>query len=184
MPQSASCNRKPILNAISNIIFSENLESIDILDLGIGKGNFGKLIKENIKIPTKITGVEIWEKYRNKNWGYYDEVIITEIYKFLKEDKRKCDIILLIDVIEHFTEEEGKVVLRNVIDTAERAVIVSTPITPYPQKAIGGNLYEEHKSIWTDAKLTALGFRAIDRKRIFGLFWPPFAKIGIYIYKK
>lgn len=184
MPQSASSNRKPILHTIASIISSNNLEKIDILDLGIGRGNFGKIIKESIKIPVKIIGIEVWEKYRNKKWDYYDKIIINDISKYLKENRQKYNVVLLIDVLEHFTKEEGRKVLGNILKIVNKAVIVSTPITPYPQRAVKGNPHEIHRALWRGNELIQMGFQQVACKQVFCFAWPPIAKLAIFVYKK
>ncbi len=166
-------------------IGAEREKVAEILDLGIGVGSFGKRIKKRIQAPTKITGVEVWEKYRGRKWTYYDEIVIDEIGTFLAADGRAFDFILLIDVLEHFDKARGEEVLNDLKGRARRAVIVSTPTTCYPQGAFGGNPFEIHRCIWSRRDLSKAGFKRIYSTRTLTFSLRPlFAKIGVYVFEK
>lgn len=193
MPISAPCTKKPVINTILEKIRSDDLKNIEILDLGIGYGDFGRLVKRKIDIKTKITGVEIWENYKNRKWDYYDDVIIDDIRRYLKRTKKKYDIILLIEVLEHFNQEDGVEVINRLMKMTKRLLIVSTPVTNSPQGAWRGNLYEEHKYFWKEEEFLKLGFKKIFSRwiPIFPAniitgagFWPLFAKSEIYVFEK
>jgi hypothetical protein len=166
-------------------IGGERDKTVEILDLGIGVGGFGKRIKTRIQAPTRITGVEVWEKYKSDKWAYYDEIVIDEISAFLAGNDRAFDFILLIDVLEHFERAHGEEVLSDLKRRARRAVIVSTPTTDYPQGPFGGNPYEIHRCIWRNRELCEAGFRRIYSARTLTFsLRPPVAKIGVYLFEK
>jgi len=185
MPVSDPHNQRPTLDYIRNKIESDDLKSLEILDLGIGVGNFGRIIKEFVTIPTKITGVDIYDGYRNEQWDYYDSIIVGEIRDFLKQNKKKYDVVLLIDVLEHFDKDVGKEVLESIIKQADKALILSTPITRYPQGPYDGNAYEEHKAVWSNKEILNMGFKKLYSRwmRTYA-FWPPISKLGVYVFEK
>lgn len=185
MPWSHPQVRRPILKFLADKISRDGGQSSQILDLGIGSGTFGKLIKTRIPSPTRITGVEIWEKYRGRNWAYYDEIILEDIRAFLARDSRAFDFVLMIDVLEHFEKPYGEEVLRDLRCRAQRAIIVSTPITDYPQGPFRGNQNEVHRCIWRRRDLKSAGFRKIySTWSLTFAVWPPVAKLGVFVFDK
>ncbi|MBZ5497973.1 MAG: class I SAM-dependent methyltransferase [Acidobacteriia bacterium] len=185
MAYSDWSNRKPVLNYIRQSIASISKGTIEILDLGMGAGCFGKLIKEKIDSHIKITGVEVWERYRNSRWDFYNEITLKDIREFIKEEQRKFDIILFLDVLEHFDKFQGREILDFAMRQAKQAILLSTPITKYPQGACGGNPFEEHRSTWTDDELFAVGFKALRYRWVptFKLR-PFFALYGVYVFER
>lgn len=134
-------------------------EPMSILDVGAGFGKYGLLLREALDVPYEryhkqewqvvIDGIEVFADYRNPihehiyNHMYYDNV-------FRKiDDLKEYDVILLADVIQHFTKEEGIRLLKQLLHHTNKALVVSTPIYPSHQLAYKGNSFEIHKSRWT-----------------------------------
>ena len=79
---------------------------------------------------------------------------------------RSFDAVTLIDVIEHFEETDALQVLRQVEAIARRICIVFTPRGEFPQESfdaygLGGEQYQQHRSVWDERKLEAQGYRCI-----------------------
>ena len=147
-------------------------------------GSFGKRIKTEIKSTTNLVGVEVWDKYRNPRWDFYDSIVMENIIAFIESDQRLFDLILLIDVLEHFDRGTGLSLLEKLKLKTRRALIVSTPLTTYPQGEFGGNPYEKHRSTWSETDLEAVGLRQIFRTWSLTLsLWPPVAKLGVSVYE-
>ena len=179
-------NRKPVIKLIKQLISSERLEELKILDLGIGYGNFGKLIKKNIKITIRMIGVEIWEKYKTKKWErYYDNVLIQDIKVYTNNCNEKFDVVLLIDVLEHLDKKEGFELMKNCMNITRKLFIVSSPATDYPQGAVFGNPYEKHRHIWSEKEMNSLGFKTFHKSKIptFSIK-PLFSDLCVYVFKK
>jgi len=135
-----------------------HLKPDSILDVGIGFGKYGLLLREVLELPyeryaqsqwkVKIDGVEAFEGYRNPIHEFaYNRVFygrIEEILPFLGQ----YDVLLLIDVLEHFEKEEGKKLLRDLLLHARKSLLVSTPRFPALQGAYLGNAFETHRSRW------------------------------------
>lgn len=135
------------------------LQPSTILDVGVGFGKYGMLIREVLDLPferyyknqwrIKVDGVEAFKDYRNPIHDYvYNTIFYGDIQK-LHHQLPKYDLVLLIDVLEHFTKEEGKNVLRSLLEHTNKALLVSTPLYPAYQTEYIGNRFEEHKSQWT-----------------------------------
>ena len=146
--------------AISNILDQlEKEKPMSVLDIGIGFGKYGLMVREVLDLPYErynkdqwiinIEGIEAFEKYNNPihdyiyNHVYYGDA--TEVIKKLS----KYDCILLIDVLEHFEKEEGKRFIKELMSHVNKSLIISTPRYPAKQEEYLGNKYEEHKSKWS-----------------------------------
>lgn len=175
-------NREPILAEIAKIV--SNNTDVSVLDLGIGGGNFGKLLKQrfNGKINPLI-GVEVWKDYENSQWGYYDRVEVQEIEIFLNENTIKFDIIMLIDVLEHLPYKEGYNMLKKILPLNRKKVIVSTPVTKLAQKAHLGNQYQVHHYIWNEKELEDLGFEKVAQHKMLTFRIRPLtATGGVFVF--
>lgn len=170
---------------LRNAASAAGTTSLEFLDLGIGMGSFGRRIKTEIIAKTNLVGVEVWEKYRNPRWDFYDSIVMANILDFLDTDQRHFDFILLIDVLEHFDRATGLDLLSTLKLKVRRTLIVSTPLTKYPQGEFGGNPYEKHRSTWSEADLEGAGLRQIFRTWSLTLsLWPPVAKLGVAVYER
>lgn len=143
-----------------------------ILDLGIGFGKWGALMREYLDWfggcweqrdfegrHSYLVGVEVYEKYRTPLWQCYDKVFREDIFHFFStfDDFEKSifyrkeifDMTLLLDILEHFTREDGFKLLDLCLERSQE-LLICTPLNSNPgtQKFAFGNKYEEHKSQW------------------------------------
>jgi len=134
-----------------------------VLDLGIGFGMYGAAVREWIDMGvypfrTLLHGVEYFGNYRSSLWELYDRVHVKPIQEFIPE--QTYDAITLMDVIEHFTLEDGIKQL-NIIKTwlnPGGILLVGTPAIFCEQGAVYGNEKERHLSVWTNQQFIDLGF--------------------------
>lgn len=147
-------------------IMIENPHSV--LDVGVGFGKYGILLREALDIPheryrkdqwlVRIDGIEAFEGYRNPIHDYvYDAVYYKPVSECLPS-LGVYDVVLMIDVLEHFTKEEGAKLLECLLMHTKKALIISTPINPAPQEEYAGNHYEAHLSRWTPVDFTKFEF--------------------------
>ncbi len=128
-----------------------------ILDIGIGFGKMGVLLREYLDIwngryerekwTTKIYGIEVFEKYHNPIYDYiYDRVLIGNAIE-LVENFSDIDLIIMMDVLEHLDKDSGLALIDKCINIS-KAVLITTPkeffINDYSH-----NIYEKHQSLWT-----------------------------------
>ena len=131
MGSSDPANQKPILEFISQYLCKRDVDKVSVLDMGLGSGNFGSLLKNVFyQIDISLDGVEIWDKYKNPQWDLYNNIFLQHILSFLAENKKKYDIVLLIDIIEHFNKEDGEKIIQ-MAKNISNCIIVSTPISDY-----------------------------------------------------
>ena len=129
-----------------------------ILDIGVGFGKYGVLLREAMDIPyerydkrswlLRLDGIEAFPYYRNPIHDYvYNSIRYSPVEDCLV-DLYDYDVILLIDVLEHFPKERGVTLLNKLLEHTNKALIVSTPINPAPQEEYLGNAREAHLSNW------------------------------------
>ncbi|RLQ94552.1 glycosyltransferase [Falsibacillus albus] len=139
-----------------------------ILDVGVGFGKYGVLLREVFDIPferyekkswqLKIDGIEGFEGYKNPLHEHvYDQVIYGDVESVI-DQMGSYDTILMIDVLEHFEKPKGLEIIRKLLAHANKSVIISTPLYPDPQGDYLGNSLETHKSRWNLIDLLSFDF--------------------------
>lgn len=144
------------INEIVELIYF--LKPKKILDIGIGYGKYGFLSREYLEIwgeienynknEVIINGLEAYKDYLTEiHQKIYDNIFIGNALDVLPEIKEKYDLILLIDVIEHFEYNDGIKILKECFRISNN-VIVSTPKDIYIQEDVFNNPFEVHKFQW------------------------------------
>lgn len=129
------------------------LQPETVLELGIGFGKWGVLLREVLDAmygrcrpsqwQRKIFGVEVWLPYKNPAWEAYNVVGgVDFVY-----DHHDYDLVMMMDSLEHLTPEVGRPFLDGLVAN-NKHVIISVPNGYMPQdEAVYGNEYEKHR--WT-----------------------------------
>lgn len=134
-----------------------------ILDIGVGFGKWGFLLREytDIRLSEKdparyqrenwkvrIDGIEGYQPYVTPVHRYiYSEVMIGDAREVIERVGR-YDMILIADVIEHLPKTDGVRLLQRCREHCDGAVIVTTPGSFVAQGAACGNELERHRSEW------------------------------------
>lgn len=155
MPTSQIENVAPIIN------YAFGLRPKSVLDLGVGCGKYGHLLREYLDIgqgrldpdewKVRIDGVEGFGDYthylRQRMWGAYTSIATED---FTVGYYTAYDLVLLIDSLEHLDKEAGRSLLSRLI-RHNKNVIVSCPFGPNyrEQGAVFGNEFERHRAHWT-----------------------------------
>lgn len=145
------------LNDIVELIVLTDPKSI--LDVGVGFGTYGFLAREYLELwdgkgqyddrKVRIDGIEVFKKYITPVHDFiYDQVYIGDAIEILPSLKVSYDLVLIIDVLEHFDDKNGIRLLEECKEHG-RNIIISTPKDMLPQNSVFGNSYETHKSHWT-----------------------------------
>ena len=131
-----------------------------VLDVGVGFGKYGVLLRELLEVRNeryhkstwrvRIDGVEVYPEYRNALHDYvYDEIYYGDIREVVTRSMHRAyDVILLIDVLEHFSKEDGLALIQRLLERVAKCLIISTPLYPAPQGTYLGNPHENHRSRW------------------------------------
>ena len=128
-----------------------------VLDIGCGWGKYGVLAREYLELWREdtslerdvfIDAIEAHEPYIGLlHRAVYDNVHVGDALALLPT-LPNYDYILLIDVLEHFTKEEGNTLLDLCAVKGDKTLVV-TPFKPRAQGASYGNEYETHRSKWS-----------------------------------
>lgn len=115
-----------------------------ILDIGPGRGKYGLLLREYLEEPVFIDAIEVEPRYvTSRLEAIYDQVTVGSIMDHLP-DLDRYDLVLMVDVLEHLTKEEGQAVL----DACHAPVIVATPREFFQNPEWESYPSEEHRSLW------------------------------------
>lgn len=158
------------LNQIMHLVIQQKPESV--LEIGVGFGKYGLLLREYLEIwgegeeysdfKRQIDGIEIYEPYILA----HHEQIYDRIYKGnaldILPELEQYDLILLIDVLEHFDYDDA-VRLLSLCQEKSKAIIISTPKDIGQQEGGYGNVYETHRSQWTRQLLS----KTLGRENFF-----------------
>lgn len=132
-----------------------------LLDIGIGFGKYGFLAREYLELwdgreryadwQRQVDGIEVFKDYLTPVHDYiYDRVFVGNAPDLLPGLDSDYDLILLVDVLEHFSYDDG-VRLLSECRQHGRNVLISTPENLYAQGAAFGNAYETHLFQWKPA---------------------------------
>lgn len=137
MPSSTDAGKAMIGKLINGLITSD---SFRILDLGCGKGTYGKLITRSCE-KVAVDAVD----YRNKFdlLSVYDKFVNSDI----RDEGRiralgKFDLVIMGDVLEHLVFRDARKVLDFLEDMSD-CIIVAVPYL-YPQDG-RNNSWETHR---------------------------------------
>ena len=173
MPSSYPENIPAIIQAIAK------LKPKSVLDIGIGRGKYGFLIREYFP-PTKekekiyddsaspiksmgceeiltVDGVEVFEPYiTDLQKKIYNQIFIGNVLEMDIEKWEPHDLYLLIDVIEHWERKKTMELIEKLIKKGN--ILISTPRSYTPQRASYGNKWEEHLTEYEGHPWTADDF--------------------------
>ncbi len=159
---------------ISTIMgFIEELNPSSILDVGTGMGQYGFLSRNNLEHinlfeingnvgkqrlkeqwRVKIDGIEGFAGYITPVHNYcYNQIMIGNALDILPTlNSQSYDLIIAIDILEHFEMQKGHLFLEEIKRISSRACLISTP-KEFIHQEIEANPYEDHLSCWTQQDL-------------------------------
>lgn len=152
------------ISKIMEMIIS--LKPNSVLDIGSGYGKFGVLCREYLELwdgrqkyefKKRIDCVEVFKEYITPLHKYiYNNIYNNNILDLVTNLDYRYDLVLLIDVLEHFEKKDGSELLKTLVKN-NNGVLISTPKKPSPQKDAFGNIYETHRSRWVNNELGGIG---------------------------
>lgn len=115
---------------------------VKVLDIGCGAGKTSKLIRERC---SWLEGVEVWalnvERFRLRD--LYDSVSVKDGRGVPDEELKGYDLVVLGDVMEHWTRQEAQGFLGRA--RALKVIVwIQVPFL-YKQGALEGNQFEIHQ---------------------------------------
>ena len=145
------------INEILELIVETN--PARLLDIGTGFGKFGFLSREYLELwdtdqaygewKRQIDGIEAFEAYITPlQKEIYDHIFIGNALELLPGMKDTYDLVLLVDVLEHFTYQDGLRVLKE-CRRISKNILIAVPESMTPQDAVFGNSFEVHQYPWS-----------------------------------
>jgi hypothetical protein len=152
-----------------------------LLDVGVGFGKYGFLAREYLELrdgreiyhdwQCRIDGIEAFAGYLTPLHDFvYDHVYVGEATAVVPTLDTHYDLLLLIDVLEHFEFQAGMAFLHDCQRQA-RNILVSTPRRFIAQKAAFGNPFETHRSHWRRQDFEELAPCFIPNEYSLIAFW-------------
>jgi 2-polyprenyl-3-methyl-5-hydroxy-6-metoxy-1,4-benzoquinol methylase len=166
-------------NQISTIVgFAESIKPASVLDVGVGMGQYGFLLRmnlENINLfkidgahatqrpkdqwKVRIDGIEGYAGYFTPVHDYvYNNILVGDALEMLAGvPDNTYELVLAIDILEHFEKPEGFNFLRECRRVSRGAVLISTP-RDFHHQEVEANPLENHRSHWNESDLQGAGF--------------------------
>ena len=129
-----------------------------VLDVGCGFNSPIRAVKKSFYSE----GIDIYKKsiLQSRKNKIHDKYVIGNILDLKKYYKYKSfDAIIAIDVIEHFSKNDGQKLLEEMQKVARKKIIILTPNGFYSQGHFEGNPYQVHKSGWSRKDLETYGYK-------------------------
>lgn len=152
-----------------SIIFLKELEKQligmrSVLDLGCGSNSPLKDIKKNFF----SVGVDVSEENikKSKKLKIHDEYHIMNVLDIDKVFSEKSfDAVIALDLTEHLTKEEGKMLIKKMEQIARKKVIIFTP-NGFVKQEVENQPFQQHKSGWNCNEMKSLGYKCFGMNGI------------------
>jgi len=139
---------------------------VSVLDIGVGFGMGGMIARQYGDVwngrltkadwTTRIEGVEVFGKYiAGHQQAIYDRIYIGDALEIVPA-LDQYDMVLCIDVLEHFSKEDGRRLMGLIVEHGKH-FLVTTPFEYFAQGAVYGNDAERHLSHWMGFELSEFG---------------------------
>jgi hypothetical protein len=149
----------------------QRLNPKSIIDIGVGFGKWGVVAREYLEAwngrfrreewQVRIEGIEIFEGYRNPVWAAaYDKVHVGDASQVLNT-LGQFDVGLICDVIEHIEKPTGRDLINQLLAHCQ-TVILTTPLSFWPQGEEHGNVSEKHLCLWQPEDFSGYSGRTIE----------------------
>lgn len=175
MPFSQTSQLTPIISWV------EQLKPASVLDVGIGMGQYGFLLRTKLEglnlfrtegprgwltpreeWAVRIDGIEGCAGYLTpvQEWSYNRIIVDDALAALARIPDGSYELTIAIDIVEHFEQPEAERFLAELRRVSTRAALVSTPKDFYEQH-VEANPLEDHRSHWDEADLRAAGYTEV-----------------------
>lgn len=134
-----------------------------VLDLGCGPDSLLRLCRVKYSV-----GVDLTDSYiqMSKVKKIHNKYILKDIMS-VSFDEKSFDAVIMIDVIEHLSKDDGFILLERAKKWARKKIVILTPNGFVPQYSQSSenyadkkdNVLQEHQSGWTVNDFDSLGFK-------------------------
>jgi len=131
-----------------------------VLDVGCGSNS----PLRNISKVDYCVGVDIFEPWINKSENdkihhKYYQLDVLQLDSVFTE--KSFDCVVALDLLEHFTKEEGNNLIKSVERIAKKRVVIFTTNGYIPQQESDNNPWNVHKSGRTASEMKKKGYQII-----------------------
>ncbi len=145
-----------LIYPVQYLLLRELISCRNVLDLGCGRHSMVPIL------PSKIdtTGVELFEPHLKEaiTKGRHNRYIQGDVTKVGFPDK-SFDAVVLLDVIEHLSKEEGAALMGRMERWARKKVVIFTPNGFLHQDEFDENPLMRHRSGWESDEFQKLGYK-------------------------
>lgn len=132
-----------------------------LLDVGCGERSpihrFSAGITHSVGLDVHVPSIE-----RSRQAGIHSEYRVAKVTDLSSQfAPGTFDCLVALDVIEHFTKEDGNRLLEAMESIARHKVVVFTPNGMVYQPPEPGNPFQEHLSGWTADEMRGRGYEVI-----------------------
>jgi len=141
------------------IYYLRYLKPASVLDVGVGNGKMGFLVRDYLEIMTgqtyrreawrvRLDGIEAFENYIQEHQkALYDRIVIGDAFELI-DALEPYDLVILGDVLEHFEKEKAWAFLDKCASRAKH-IVLNIPLGEgWAQDDAYGNVFETHRSLW------------------------------------
>lgn len=132
-----------------------------LLDVGCGGASPIAAFSGKLR---RAVGVDAFEPYleQSRRAGIYHDYQLMEAMDIgVHFEERSFDVVVLSDVVEHGSKEDGGKLIAAAERIARKKVLIFTPNGFLPQAEIHGNAYQRHLSGWSVKEMRERGYRVI-----------------------
>jgi hypothetical protein len=132
-----------------------NLENVNLFEVNGAEARQAPREKWRVRID----GIEGYAGYLTPVHAYvYNDIRIGNALDLLPAiPDGAYDLVMAIDILEHFDAAEGETFLRHCRRIARRMALVSTPKT-FIEQHVEANPFEDHRSLWSREDLARQGY--------------------------
>ena len=150
----------PLLDAHMTTIL-RLMQPAKVCDIGPGAGKYGQLVRQLATLDgftSSVTAYDIDASYV-EHFGLreiYDEVVVGDAVDLIKDVRRRFDLVIIGDCIEHLRKSDG-IDLINFLVYRSGYIAIAYP-ERYVQDDWHGHEQEAHISVWSREDFRALSF--------------------------
>lgn len=151
-----------ILSEVEQLVKKGN--KVNILDIGFGQGIHAGLLRNYFpKELIYLVGIEVFPEYIQPKFRQsfnFNVMYIGNALDIVSTIPYYFNLVLCADVIEHFERDEGIKLFEELKKRAD-AILVTLPVSDYPQGTIDGNEYETHRTQWKENEMNTIGLNTV-----------------------
>ncbi|MCJ7761377.1 methyltransferase domain-containing protein [Candidatus Bathyarchaeota archaeon] len=155
--------------------------NLEVLDVGCGFEN-SPLSVHITELPfKKLTAIDVAAPCIKHVIANRKNIAAKELQVYVRDARNYLptlpddsqDVVIMMDILEHFTHEEGAEAIKHAKRIARKRVLIWLPVGNCDQKGTLDNPAMEHKSTWMPEDLEALGFSVTTWKAFHQHVAPP-----------